>query len=83
MTKRGEDFGTWCWSFTQRGVLKANGRAPPASTPLSAQIASQMKARGFRFVGPAIVYAWMQAAGLVNDHSAGCPRRSKLAHVEL
>jgi DNA-3-methyladenine glycosylase I len=83
MTKRGEDFGAWCWSFTQGRVLKGNGKAPPASTPLSAQIARQMKARGFSFVGPAIVYAWMQAAGLVNDHSSGCPRRRELAQLEL
>ena len=37
-----------------------------------------MKRRGFKFVGPTIVYAWMQAVGIVNDHSAGCFRRSQL-----
>jgi DNA-3-methyladenine glycosylase I len=83
MAKRGEDFGAWCWSFTKGKVLKGKGGPPPASTALSAQIAKQLKARGFRFVGPAIVYAWMQAAGIVNDHSSGCFRRGKRARLEL
>ncbi|PIE07435.1 MAG: DNA-3-methyladenine glycosylase I [Rhodobacterales bacterium] len=47
----------------------------PASTPLSARISKDLKRAGFRFVGPTIVYAWMQATGLVNDHLIGCPAR--------
>jgi DNA-3-methyladenine glycosylase I len=37
-----------------------------------------MKRRGFKFVGPTIVYAWMQAVGIVNDHSVGCFRRAQV-----
>lgn len=47
----------------------------PASTPLSTQISKDLKKAGFRFCGPTIVYAWMQACGLVNDHILGCPAR--------
>ena len=45
---------------------------------LSEQISKEMKRRGFKFVGPTIVYAWMQAVGIVNDHSAGCFRRNQV-----
>ncbi len=44
-------------------------------TPLSAEMSKQLKQRGFKFVGPVIVYAFMQAAGMVNDHSSACFRR--------
>jgi len=48
----------------------------PASTPLSEEISAALKKRGFKFVGPVIVYAWMQATGIVNDHVVGCFRRN-------
>jgi DNA-3-methyladenine glycosylase I len=47
----------------------------PASTPESAALAKELKARGFRFLGPTTVYAFMEAAGLVDDHVAGCVAR--------
>ncbi|MBV7407946.1 DNA-3-methyladenine glycosylase I [Maritimibacter sp. DP1N21-5] len=47
----------------------------PAATPLSTQMSKDLKKAGFRFCGPTIVYAWMQACGLVNDHIVGCPAR--------
>jgi len=47
----------------------------PAKTALSEEISKALKKRGFKFVGPTIVYAWMQAIGIVNDHSADCFRR--------
>lgn len=75
MAERGEDFADFCWSFTAGKPLKGDGRTVPAQTPLSEQISKEMKRRGFKFVGPTIVYAWMQAVGIVNDHSAGCFRR--------
>jgi DNA-3-methyladenine glycosylase I len=75
MTDRGEDFSEFCWSFTSGKVVKNNGRQRFVSTPLSERISKEMKARGFKFVGPTIVYAWMQAVGIVNDHAADCFRR--------
>ena len=50
----------------------------PSQTPLSAQISKDLKKLGFRFCGPTTVYAFLQAAGLVNDHMTGCPRFSEL-----
>jgi DNA-3-methyladenine glycosylase I len=47
-----------------------------AKTPLSETISADLKKRGFKFVGPVIVYAWMQAVGMVNDHAPGCFRRT-------
>jgi len=75
MQERGENFSDFCWSFTEGKVLKGNGRTRQVSTPLSEKISRELKRRGFKFVGPTIVYAWMQAVGIVNDHSAGCFRR--------
>jgi DNA-3-methyladenine glycosylase I len=46
-----------------------------ASSPLSKEISKALKKRGFKFVGPVIVYAWMQAVGIVNDHALHCFRR--------
>jgi DNA-3-methyladenine glycosylase I len=75
MLERGEDFGDFCWSFTGGKVLKNSGRTFPTETALSARISKELKARGFKFVGPTIVYAWMQAVGIVNDHALTCFRR--------
>ena len=50
----------------------------PASTPLSETISRDLKSRGFTFVGPTIVYAHMQATGMVNDHVVSCFRHAEL-----
>jgi DNA-3-methyladenine glycosylase I len=71
-----EDFSALCWSFTEGKVLRGDGRTVPAQTDLSAQVSKELKRRGFKFVGPTIVYAWMQAVGIVNDHAADCFRRA-------
>jgi DNA-3-methyladenine glycosylase I len=81
MEDRGESFGDFCWSFTDGKVLKGNGRTLIASSPLSEQISKEMKRRGFKFVGPTIVYAWMQAVGIVNDHSTRCFRRAQVGDL--
>jgi DNA-3-methyladenine glycosylase I len=59
-------------------VLLGDGRTFPARTDLSERISKNMKSRGFKFVGPTIVYAWMQAVGIVNDHSTACFRRDQV-----
>jgi DNA-3-methyladenine glycosylase I len=48
----------------------------PAQTPLAEAVSADLKRRGFRFVGPVIIYAYLQSAGLVNDHLRSCFRRS-------
>ena len=75
MAERGENFADFCWSFTKGKTIRNDGHEWIAHSPLSAQISKEMKRRGFKFVGPTIVYAWMQALGIVNDHSTGCFRR--------
>lgn len=75
MQKSGEDFADFCWSFTGGKVLEGDGRTVPVQTPESEAISKELRKRGFKFVGPVIVYAWMQAVGIVDDHARDCFRR--------
>ncbi len=77
MERNGESFSDFCWSFTGGKVLMGDGHSRIVSSPLSEQISKAMKGRGFKFVGPTIVYAWMQAVGIVDDHAADCFRRAQ------
>lgn len=72
MQENGEDFSDFCWAFTDGKALKGDGTHVPVNTPLSEKISAELKRRGFKFVGPTIVYAWMQAVGIVNDHAKDC-----------
>ena len=80
MRDHGDDFADFCWSFSDGNVVAGSGRSFPTQTTLSETISKELKRRGFRFVGPTIVYAWMQAVGIVNDHSINCFRRNQVAH---
>ena len=81
MRDAGDDFATFVWAMAG-GIpiqnAREDGSAMPAQTPLSQHMSAALKGRGFTFVGPVIVYAWMQATGIVNDHDAACFRRSAL-----
>ena len=79
MRESGEDFAAFCWSFVDGRPVTGDGLSFPVTTPLAEQISKTLKRRGFKFVGPTIVHAWMQAVGLVNDHSAACFRRVRVA----
>jgi len=71
------DFSAYLWNFMDGRPLQNKLRSMkdvPALTPLAEKISKDMKKRGFRFVGPTIVYAFMQACGLVNDHMVDCHR---------
>lgn len=72
MQAAGDDFSAFCWSFTDGVPIRGNGK--PTQTPLSETISKELKRRGFKFVGPTIVYAWMQAVGIVDDHAPDCFR---------
>jgi DNA-3-methyladenine glycosylase I len=75
MEKDGEDFSTWIWTLAGgKPILNRSKGMIPAKTPLSEEISTALKKRGFKFVGPVIVYAWMQATGIVNDHTPNCFR---------
>ncbi|UDL94191.1 DNA-3-methyladenine glycosylase I [Lichenihabitans sp. PAMC28606] len=73
MQAAGEDFATFVWSMAGGAPIAHAGHVP-TKTPLSEAVSAALKKRGFKFVGPVIVYAWMQATGIVNDHVADCFR---------
>jgi DNA-3-methyladenine glycosylase I len=69
----------YLWRFAPaptRGRGPRTLKAVPVTTPAAIALASDLKKRGFRFVGPTTVYAFMQAMGMVNDHVVGCDRRA-------
>lgn len=70
-------FDAWVWRFAPRRRRAAPRRAAdiPAETAESQALSRELRRRGFRFAGPTICYAFMQATGLVNDHLATCPAR--------
>lgn len=77
-----EEFGSfakywWQWSdFKIIDLCPSKLEDVPSQTPLSVKISKDMKKRGFRFVGPSIIYSMMQATGMVNDHIASCSFRN-------
>jgi DNA-3-methyladenine glycosylase I len=75
MQKAGEDFAAFLWGIVGGQPVRTEGPIP-AQTPLAVEMSKQLKKRGFKFVGPVIVYAFMQAAGMVNDHGPTCFRRN-------
>ncbi len=82
-----EGFAAYLWGFLDGEPIDNRVESSadvPASTPLATAISKDLKARGFRFCGPTIVYAFMQAVGMVNDHLVECHRHdacAALAHV--
>ena len=78
---KGPGFSALLWGFTD-GTPRVNRfrsmAEVPAETPLSRAISKELKGRGFRFCGPTIVYAFMQATGMVNDHLVQCHRHQAL-----
>ena len=74
MKRNGEDFSAFAWKLAGGKPIRNKTGELPAKTPLSEEISAVLKKRGFKFVGPVIVYSWMQAAGMVNDHARNCFR---------
>jgi DNA-3-methyladenine glycosylase I len=84
MKDAGEDFSEFCWGFVDGKPLQTGAVGigdVPAQTPLAVEVATALKAKGFKFVGPVIVYAWMQAVGMVNDHLTCCFRHDEVQKV--
>lgn len=82
-----EDFGSfssYIWGFVDGTPLQShleNYKKAPASTELSQAISKDLKKKGFKFVGPTVVYAHMQATGMVNDHEVSCFRYSEVQNI--
>ena len=81
LEKSGDSFSDYLWSFVNNKTLQNNYEnlnLIPAQTLLSSIVSKALKKRGFKFVGPKIIYSHMQASGLVNDHLKGCFRHKEL-----
>ena len=75
------NFSKYIWSFVNGKPIKntfKNLNEIPANTPLSDTISKDLKKRGFKFVGTTVVYAHMQATGMVNDHITSCYRYTEI-----
>jgi DNA-3-methyladenine glycosylase I len=80
-----ESFSGFLWGFLDNGPVANRWRTfseIPAQTELSKRISVELKRRGFRFVGPTTVYAFMQSVGMVNDHLVGCHRHRPCAQLQ-
>jgi DNA-3-methyladenine glycosylase I len=77
MRDEGEDFAKFVWGIAGNKPISNKTGKVPTKTPLSEEISKELKKRGFKFVGPVIVYAWLQATGIVNDHAPTCFRSKK------
>ena len=74
-------FAAWLWRFVDGRPVRNRWRRSsqvPAETPLSQAVSKELRRRGFTFVGPTIVYAFMQAVGMVNDHLVSCYRHAEV-----
>jgi len=79
-------FSAYIWGFTGGEVIQNHWETTdeiPAATPLSDAISKDLKQRGFRFVGTTIIYAWLQAVGVVNDHLVSCFRHPEFKNYSL
>ncbi len=81
MQARGEGFSDYLWDFVDGRPQQPNHRdrsVVPTETEIARKISKDLKKRGFTFVGPTIVYAFMQAVGMTNDHLVGCFRHEEV-----
>lgn len=81
MLEAGETLNAMMWQFVGGRPRVNHWREiseVPAITPEAEALAKELKRRGFRFVGPTVIYAHMQATGMVNDHLVSCPRHAEL-----
>ena len=84
MMEQGAGFGAYLWGFVDGKPIVNRYKAiteVPSETELSRVLAKDLKSRGFKFCGPTIVYAFMQATGMVNDHLTSCHRYAACARL--
>ncbi|MDB5698989.1 MAG: tag [Alphaproteobacteria bacterium] len=75
MRDAGDDFARFAWDAVGGRPVQGDGTGSASRSAEGDRLSAALKRRGFSFVGPVIVHAWMQATGLVNDHELGCFRR--------
>lgn len=82
-----EEFGTfskYVWSFVDNKPVQnywQSHKEVPDSTPTSISLSKDLKRQGFKFIGPTVIYAHMQATGMVNDHTQDCFRHTEIAEL--
>lgn len=79
-----EGFAAWIWAHVGGGPLQnrfASMAEVPAQTDISVRLSKNLKKEGFKFCGPTITYAFMQASGMVNDHLTGCLCHARVARL--
>ena len=84
MQDKGLELSDFIWSFVNHKTMQNNFISMdevPAQTDISTALSKALKKRGFNFVGPTIIYAFMQACGLVNDHLVSCYRHAKIKQL--
>lgn len=77
IAEHGDDFSDWLWGYVGGGPIQshlASWRDAPTQSEVSQRLSKDLKARSFSFCGPVIVYAFMQAVGMVNNHEIRCCR---------
>jgi DNA-3-methyladenine glycosylase I len=86
MLEQGETLDGYLWAYVEGSPLQNNWNSMkqiPANTPLSDAMSKDLKKRGFTFVGSTICYAFMQAAGLINDHITDCFRHAEISQDKI
>ena len=81
MQDKGQDFAAYLWDFVDGAPVQnawSHYKDGPTATAVSTAMAKDLKAKGFKFCGPVISHAFMQATGMVNDHETCCPRWRQL-----
>jgi len=83
LREKGEDLSQFLWGFVDGKPLQNRFEAGqvPAQTPLAVDMAKALKSRGYKYCGPVIVYAFMQAVGIVNDHLTCCFRHEEIRRM--
>ncbi len=84
MRDKGEDFADWLWGINGPTLVNHwKAGEVPAKTEKAEEMAKALKSKGFKFVGPVIVYAFMQATGMVNDHLVNCTRHEECRRMAV
>lgn len=65
-------FNNYIWGFTENKIIKNQNDELPVSSPLSDKISKDLKKRGMKYVGTVIIYSYLQAIGIINDHEKAC-----------
>ena len=84
MESNGTDFSEWMWSFVDGAPILnkwTEFREAPTKSDVSTNLSNALKKRGFKYCGPVIIYAFMQAVGMINDHETRCPRHGEVQRL--